>query len=39
MTITLSPETERVLTKEAARQQKTPDELVEETMRAWIVAP
>lgn len=36
MTITLSPEMERVLTKEAARLEKTPNELVEETLREYL---
>ena len=39
MTITLSPDIERVLTEEAARRQKTPDELVEETLRARFPVP
>ena len=39
MTITLSPELERVLTQEAARREKTPDELAEEILRARFPVP
>lgn len=39
MTITLSPDIERVLTEEAARRQKTPDELAEEILRARLPVP
>ena len=39
MTLTLSPEVERALEQEAARRGTTPDELVEETLRAKLKTP
>jgi len=39
MTLTLSPEIEKVLTDAAAKQGRTPDELVEETLRTQYLSP
>jgi hypothetical protein len=39
MTITLSPDVERALAKEAARRGTTPDELAEETLRVRFAVP
>lgn len=39
MTITLSPETEKVLREAAARQGTTPDELAEEAMKEKYGVP
>lgn len=39
MTLTLSPEIERLLTKAAAEQGRTPEELAEQTLREKYASP